>query len=176
MDIAAFFLDSVPFARLLGITFDSVGEGTAVARMPDRDELHNHVAGPHAGALFTLAESASGAAMLSAFAGQLSRAVPLATVAEIRYLKLAVGEVTASATLKADRTEVVARLDAGERPEFEVAVDIRDTAGTVVSEMTVSWTLRPNRSTGHWPVDHSSSDPSRLASSRRSDSRRTGSP
>ncbi|GAA4598888.1 DUF4442 domain-containing protein [Planotetraspora phitsanulokensis] len=145
MDIAAFLLDSVPFARLLGVTFDSVGTGTAVARLPDRDDLHNHVGGPHAGALFSLAESASGAAMLSAFGDQLSRAVPLATVAAVRYLKLAKGEVTASATLRADRDEVVARLDAGERPEFDVAVDIRDAAGTVVSEVTVSWTLRPNR-------------------------------
>ena len=145
MDIAAVFLDSVPFARLLGITFDSVGTGTAVARMPDREDLHNHVGGPHAGALFSLAESASGAAMLSAFGDQLSRAVPLAAVASVRYLKLAKGEVTASATLRADRGEVVALLDAGERPEFDVAEEIRDAAGTVVSEVTVSWTLRPNR-------------------------------
>ncbi|MCT9931225.1 DUF4442 domain-containing protein [Planotetraspora sp. A-T 1434] len=145
MDIAAFMLDSVPFARLLGIWFDSVGSGTAVARMPDRADLHNHVGGPHAGALFSLAESASGAAMLSAFGDQLSRAVPLATVAQIRYLKLAKGEVTASATLRADRTGVVAQLDEGRRPEFDVAVDIRDAEGVVVSEMTVSWTLRPNR-------------------------------
>ncbi|GAA1277052.1 DUF4442 domain-containing protein [Planotetraspora silvatica] len=145
MDIAAFLLDSVPFARLLGITFDSVGTGTAVARLPDREDLHNHVGGPHAGALFSLAESASGAAMLSAFGDQLSRAVPLATVAAVRYLKLAKGEVTASAALRADRGEVVALLDAGERPEFDVTVDIHDAAGTLVSEVTVSWTLRPNR-------------------------------
>ncbi|MEZ0074491.1 DUF4442 domain-containing protein [Planotetraspora sp. GP83] len=145
MDIAAFMLDSVPFARLLGISFDSVGSGTAVARMPDRADLHNHVGGPHAGALFSLAESASGAAMLSAFGDQLSRAVPLATVAQIRYLKLAKGEVTASATLRADRAAVVAQLDEGKRPEFDVAIDIRNSEGVVVSEMTVSWTLRPNR-------------------------------
>jgi uncharacterized protein (TIGR00369 family) len=145
MDIAAFLLDSVPFARLLGISFDSVGTGAAVARLRDRDDLHNHVGGPHAGALFTLAESASGAAMLSALADQLSRAVPLATQATVRYAKLAKGEVTASAVLRADRAEIVAELDAGKRPEFDVAVEIADAAGVVVSEMTVSWTLRPNR-------------------------------
>ncbi|GII58889.1 DUF4442 domain-containing protein [Planotetraspora thailandica] len=145
MDIAAFLLDSVPFARLLGITFDSVGAGTAVARLPDRDDLHNHVGGPHAGALFTLAETASGAAMLSAFGDQLSRAVPLATQATIRYAKLAEGEVTASAVLRADRAEVVGELDAGRRPEFDVTVEIAGANGAVVSEMTVSWTLRPNR-------------------------------
>ncbi|MBP2703434.1 DUF4442 domain-containing protein [Microbispora sp. RL4-1S] len=145
MDIAAFLLDSVPFARLLGISFDSVGPGTTVARMPDRDDLHNHVGGPHAGALFTLAETASGAAMLSAFGDQLARAVPLATRAEIGYLRLAMGEVTATATLRAEREAVVARLDAGERPEFEVDVEIGDGAGVAVARMTVSWTLRPNR-------------------------------
>ncbi|MEV0970156.1 DUF4442 domain-containing protein [Microtetraspora glauca] len=145
MDIGAFMLDSVPFARLLGISFDSIGSGRAAARLPDRGDLHNHVGGPHAGALFSLAESASGAAMLSAFGDQLARAVPLATAAEIRYLKLAKGEVTAIATLGADRAEVLAQLDEGKRPEFGVAVDIRNADDVVVSEMTVSWTLRPNR-------------------------------
>lgn len=145
MDIAAFLLDSVPFARLLDISFDSVGSGKAVARMPDRSDLHNHVGGPHAGALFTLAETASGAAMLSAFGDQLTRAVPLVTGARIHYRKPAMGAVTASATVHADRADVVAQLDEGKRPEFDVAVAIRNAEGVVVSEMNVSWTLRPNR-------------------------------
>ncbi|ETK31977.1 DUF4442 domain-containing protein [Microbispora sp. ATCC PTA-5024] len=145
MDIGAFMLGSVPFARLLGISFDSIDSGTAVARMPDREDLHNHVGGPHAGALFSLAESASGAAMLSALGDQLSRAVPLATEARIRYVKLARGEVTAEAVLRGERAAIVAELDDGRRPEFEVEVAVRDSAGVVVSEVVVSWTLRPNR-------------------------------
>jgi uncharacterized protein (TIGR00369 family) len=144
-DAGAFMLQSVPLVRTLDISFDEVGQGFAVARMPDRADLHNHVGGPHAGALFTLAESASGAAMLSAFGDQLSRATPLAVNAAIRYVRLAMGEVVAEARLQASREEVVARLDAGERPEFEVAVEIRTADGTPVSEMTVVWTLRPNR-------------------------------
>ncbi|MET8337097.1 DUF4442 domain-containing protein [Streptosporangium canum] len=144
-DVGAFMLQSVPFARTLDISFDKVEPGFAVARMPDRADLHNHVGGPHAGALFSLAESASGAAMLSAFGDQLARATPLAANAAIRYVKLAMGEVVAEARLRASREEVVAKLDAGERPEFEVAVEIRTTDGTLVSEMTVAWTLRPNR-------------------------------
>ncbi|MEV7009755.1 DUF4442 domain-containing protein [Streptosporangium sp. NPDC051022] len=144
-DAGAFVLQSVPFARTLDIAFDKVEPGLAVARMPDRADLHNHVGGPHAGALFTLAESASGAALLSAFGDQLARATPLAVNAAIRYLKLAMGEVVAEARLQASREEVVARLDAGERPEFEIAVGVRTADGTPVSEMTVTWTLRPNR-------------------------------
>jgi uncharacterized protein (TIGR00369 family) len=144
-DVGAFMLQSVPFARTLDISFDKVEPGCAVARMPDRPDLHNHVGGPHAGALFSLAESASGAAMLSAFGDQLSRATPLAANAAIRYAKLAMGEVVAEARLRGSREEVVAKLDAGERPEFEVAVEIKTTDGTLVSEMTVVWTLRLNR-------------------------------
>ncbi|GAA3130954.1 DUF4442 domain-containing protein [Streptosporangium carneum] len=138
-------LQSVPFTRTLDIAFDKVEHGLAVARMRDRPDLHNHVGGPHAGALFTLAESASGAAMLSAFGDQLTRATPLAVSAAIRYVRLAMGEVVAEARLQASREEVVAKLDAGERPEFEVSVEIRTADGVPVSEMTVAWTLRPNR-------------------------------
>lgn len=40
--------------------------------------------------------------------------------------------------------EVVAELDAGKRPEFPVAIEIRRADGAVTGEMTVVWTLRPN--------------------------------
>ncbi|WP_342742818.1 PaaI family thioesterase [Nonomuraea jiangxiensis] len=135
----------VPFARTLGITWDSVGEGRAICRLPDREELHNHVGGPHAGVLFTLAESASGAAMLSVFGDQLERAVPLATSARVEYRKVAKGEVWAEARVLGTREEVVGTLDAGERPVFEVGVDVRNGDGEVVCVVNVTWTLRPHR-------------------------------
>ncbi|MEW9555755.1 DUF4442 domain-containing protein [Nonomuraea sp. NPDC050783] len=146
LDVGALMLETVPFARTLGVAFDEVADGRALCRLPDREDLHNHVAGPHAGALFTLAESASGAAMLSLLGDQLSRAVPLATGATVEYRKLAKGEVRAEARLSATRDEVVAKLDAGERPVFDVGVELRDGDGTLVSTVTVTWTLRPNRS------------------------------
>ena len=76
----------------------------AVCVLPDREDLHNHVGGPHAGALFALGETASGAVVLGAFADQLGRATPLAVRADIAYQKLARGDVTATARLGADRT------------------------------------------------------------------------
>lgn len=146
LDVGALLLETVPFAQTLGIVFDSVEDGRAVCRVPDRAELHNHVAGPHAGVLFTLAESASGAAVLSSLGDQLSRAVPLPTTATISYRKVAKGEVRAEARLLADRAEVLAELDAGKRPVFDVEVEITNADGVVVSELTVTWTLRPNSS------------------------------
>ncbi|MFE6765671.1 DUF4442 domain-containing protein [Streptomyces sp. NPDC057689] len=135
---------TVPMVRTLNLEFLESTTERAVIRMPDQAEYHNHVGGPHAGAMFTLAESASGAIVIAAFGDQLGRAVPLAVSAEIGYKKLAMGEVTATAVLGRPAAEVVAELDAGERPEFPVTVEIRRADGAVTGEMTVVWTLRPN--------------------------------
>lgn len=54
------------------------------------------------------------------------------------------GPVTATATLGRPAADVVAELDAGQRPEFPVTVAIRRADGAVTGEMTVVWTLRPN--------------------------------
>lgn len=138
-------LDStVPMARTLKLEYLETSPERAVLRLPDQPEFHNHLAGPHAGAMFTLAESASGCIVLAAFSDQLSRAVPLAVKAEIAYKKLAMGEVTATATLGRTAEEVVAELDKGERPEFPVTVEITRADGAVTGVMTITWTLRPN--------------------------------
>eukprot|EP01041_Mallomonas_annulata_P024890 gene24889-biopygen17735 len=61
--------DTVPFARHTGVVLDEVGDGSAIVSLPASAEILNHVATVHAGALFTLAETASGAAMAGALAG-----------------------------------------------------------------------------------------------------------
>lgn len=144
MTVGEMLVATVPMARTLNLEFLETTAERAVVRLPDQAEYHNHVGGPHAGAMFTLAESASGAIVIAAFGDQMSRAVPLAVKAEIGYKKLAMGEVTATATLGRPIVEVVAQLDAGERPEFPVAIEIRRADGALTGEMTVVWTLRPN--------------------------------
>lgn len=147
--VAEGLLATVPFARTIGTRFTEITVDAdavrAVATLPDDPAMHNHVGGPHAGAMFTLAETASGAIVLAAFGDQLSRATPLAVRAEIAYRKLAMGMVSATATLSRPPADVVAELDAGQRPEFEVNIVIADAAGVTTGEMTITWTLRPNR-------------------------------
>ncbi|MEV5379214.1 DUF4442 domain-containing protein [Streptosporangium nondiastaticum] len=143
--IGDMLLATVPMAKTLNLVFEEAGAERAVVRLPDQPDYHNHVGGPHAGAMFTLAESASGAIVLAAFGDQLSRAVPLAVSAEIGYKKLAMGPVTATAELGRPAADVVAELDAGGRPEFPVHVAITREDGAVTGEMTVVWTLRPNK-------------------------------
>ncbi|MCX4849471.1 DUF4442 domain-containing protein [Streptomyces sp. NBC_00893] len=144
MTVGEMLVATVPMARTLNLEFLETTAERAVVRLPDQAEYHNHIGGPHAGAMFTLAESASGAIVIAAFGDQMSRAVPLAVKAEIGYKKLAKGVVTATATLGRPVAEVIAELDEGKRPEFPVAIEIRRADGAVTGEMTVVWTLRPN--------------------------------
>jgi acyl-coenzyme A thioesterase PaaI-like protein len=144
MSIGEMLAATVPMARTLNLEFLETTADRAVVALPDQSEYHNHVGGPHAGAMFTLGESASGAIVLAAFGEQLARAVPLAVSAEIAYRKLAMGAVTATATLGRPAVDVVAELDSGKRPEFPVSIEIRRADGAVTAEMTVVWTLRPN--------------------------------
>ncbi len=136
---------AVPFVRTLGLEFLEISRTSAVLRLPDDPAHHNHLGGPHAGALFTLAESASGALVIANFGPVLDRFTPLAVRAEIRYLKLALGPITAEALLGPDADGVVARLEAGEKPEFTVDITLRREDGTPTTEMTVVWALRPAR-------------------------------
>ncbi|WP_444949713.1 DUF4442 domain-containing protein [Micromonospora ureilytica] len=147
--VAAGMLEAVPFARTLGLEFVEVapeaeGGVRAVVRLPDSPATHNHIGGPHAGAMFTVGETASGAVVLAAFGQLLDRAVPLAVRAEIAYQKLAMGPVLATARLGRPAVEVIEELEAGQRPEFPVAVEIATEAGKPTAVMTVIWTLRPN--------------------------------
>jgi acyl-coenzyme A thioesterase PaaI-like protein len=148
--LAATMTAAVPFARTLGVRYleaapDGAGGVRVVVALPDVADFHNHVGGPHAGAMFTLGETASGAVVMAAFGAQLERATPLAVRADIAYRKLAMGEVRATARLARPAADVIAELDAGQRPEFEVPVEIAMLDGTVTGEMRVLWTLRPNR-------------------------------
>ncbi|WP_055527548.1 DUF4442 domain-containing protein [Streptomyces graminilatus] len=144
MSIGELLTATVPMVRTLNLEYLETTPEKAVLALPDQGEFHNHVGGPHAGAMFTLGESASGAVVIAAFGDQLSRAVPLLVTAEIAFKKLARGPVRATATLGRPAAEVVAELDEGKRPEFPVAVAIQREDGAVTGEMTLIWTLRPN--------------------------------
>lgn len=135
---------TVPMARTLNLRYTETTAERAVVELPDQPEYRNHVGGPHAGAMFTLAESASGAVVLGAFGDQLGRAVPLPVRCELAWTKLAKGPVTATAELGRPAADVVAELDAGQRPEFPVEVSVRREDGAETSHMTIVWTLRPN--------------------------------
>ena len=136
------FAAAVPFAGFLGIEYDEVGPERTVLRLADDPAKHNHIGTLHAGALFSLAESASGLAVTAAIADKLAGVTPLAAKAEIAYRKVARGDVTAAARIDGSVADVLATLDAEGRVRFPVVVDVADESGEVCAVVRVEWHLR----------------------------------
>jgi uncharacterized protein (TIGR00369 family) len=136
---------AIPFAGHLGVTVTSMAEGEAVALLPEREELKNHVGSQHAGALFTVAETASGAAFVGAFAERMGEITPLARSADINYEKIAKGPIEARATLGMSKDEALATLDRDGKVEFLCEVVLSDGDGTQVAGANVRWHVRLNK-------------------------------
>ena len=143
--IAQGMTQAVPFAGHLDLEVTSVGEGEATVRLPDRPELTNHVGSQHAGALFTAAEAASGAAFVGAFAERMGEVTPLARSAEISYVKIAEGPIDAAATLAVDKDEALATLDSDGKVVFPCEIALTDPDGRLVATATVQWHVRLNQ-------------------------------
>lgn len=133
---------AVPFVNHLGLEITEVSAGEATVVLPRRPELNNHVGSQHAGALFTAAETASGAAFVGAFAVRMGDVVPLARSAEIDYQRIANGPITATAKLGIEAAEALATLDAEGKVEFPCEVELTDKEGKRVATAAVDWHVR----------------------------------
>jgi uncharacterized protein (TIGR00369 family) len=143
--IAQGMTQAVPFAGFLGVEVTSLSAGEATAVLPERAELKNHVGSQHAGALFTAAETASGAAFVGAFAERMGDVTPLARNADISYEKIAKGPIEAKATLGVPANEALATLDAEGKVVFPCEIELTDASGQRVATATVQWHVRLNQ-------------------------------
>lgn len=143
--IAAGMSQAVPFAGYLDLEITEMAEGKATVVLPERQELKNHVGSQHAGALFTAAENASGAAFVGAFLERMADVTPLARSADINYEKIARGPITAKAELGMPKDEALATLDADGKVEFPCTVVMTDNDGTQVATATIRWHVRLNK-------------------------------
>jgi uncharacterized protein (TIGR00369 family) len=142
--IAKGMSQAVPFAGYLDLEITEMAEGKATVVLPERQELTNHVGSQHAGALFTAAENASGAAFVGAFLERMADVTPLARSAEIDYEKIARGPITAEAELGMPKDEALATLDSDGKVEFPCTVVMTDDDGTQVASATIRWHVRLN--------------------------------
>lgn len=142
--IAAQLGANVPFARHAGIEITEVAKGTAAAKVAPAPERLNHVQSIHAGVLYTLGETCSGAAMAGAIAPVLMQARPLAATAEIKYLSIAKGDVFATAKTSKPAEDILSALQDDGKAAFNVEVEMKDDADTVIANMTVGWHVRMN--------------------------------
>ena len=137
-------MQAIPFNRHVGLSFDSVGHGTATVKLSDRTDVQNHVGSLHAGALFTAGEAASGGAFAGAFGERMGDLTALAERAEISYTKIARGTVTVEGRFGQDVDELLVKLDDEGKVRFPVEVEMTNGAGDTVATMTVHWYVRRN--------------------------------
>jgi len=140
--IRAQMAKAVPFAAHTGVELLEIGAGRAVARLVQRPEVCNHIGTLHAGALFTLGETASGGAMSGAFAERILSVRPVAAAARITYAKTARGSITATAITAISAPDLLARLEAEGKVQFDVEVEFADEQGQAVAGMVVAWHVR----------------------------------
>jgi acyl-coenzyme A thioesterase PaaI-like protein len=133
---------AVPFNRYLGLEYASVGSGSAEIRLLDREEHRNHVGTLHAGALFAVAEAASGAAFVASFAERLAEVVPVVESAEIRFSAPARGTITAHARMTTPANVLLEELDRDGRTRPPVEVRLVDAGGKEVAAMSVVWNVK----------------------------------
>ena len=147
--VVSYFNNAIPFAKHVGITVIRASNGEAEALLPDQPELLNHVASQHAGALFTVAEVASGAAMASAFADVLgsASAVPLVREASISYKKIARGAIRARACMAEAVDDIRKRYGDAGRAKFNIEVKLYRLDGAEVGAASFSWSLRGKQAT-----------------------------
>lgn len=137
--IKAHLSAAVPFAAHVGVELDAIGPGTASATLGQSHATSNHIATMHAGALFTLAEAASGAAIAGMFVERLAALRPVAASAAIDYMKPAKGLITAHARIDDSKDALFATLDAQGKVRFAVSVAMVDGEGRDVAKMRVDW-------------------------------------
>lgn len=136
---------AVPFATHVGVKLLELGDGTASAVLDQRPEVSNHIQSMHAGAMFTLGEAASGAAMAGALAPVILEMRPVAATGAIAFKKVALGRLTAHAKTSRDGASLLQTLKEAGKVAFDVSVDIRDAQGDTVVEMTVNWYVSAKR-------------------------------
>lgn len=140
--IRAGMQDAIPFNSHVGLEIVEIGQGVGRVRLPDRSELRNHVGSQHAGALFAAGEAASGAAFVGTFGDHLGEITPLAQSADIRYVKVAQGTITATGKLDSDPAEVLEAFEEDGDVRFCVDVTLTNAHGDTVAEMSVNWSVK----------------------------------
>lgn len=136
---------AVPFAAHAGVALTKVSPDGAAAELPQTATSVNHIGSQHAGALFTLGEAASGAAMAGVFAPVLLEVRPVAAGARIRYGRIAKGRISAEASVEGEGAALLDALARDGKVAFDVGVVLRDGDGQEVAAMTVNWHVSKRR-------------------------------
>ena len=142
IDIPALIHGSQGFVGTLGPRVRSVDP--AQLRLDAGPELHNHLGGPHAAAIFGLGETTAFVVLLRVFGDLVEQgAVPLVKSSQIGYSAVATGPLLADGVLTGDEASARQALADRGRATFDVEVRFRrETDGVETAVATYVMALR----------------------------------
>jgi acyl-coenzyme A thioesterase PaaI-like protein len=133
---------SVAFIEKVGITKDAAG----YLMLGFEESLKSHVDTIHSGALFTLAEAASGAALQVRFPQLADHAIPVIRDAQITYRQPATTAVKAYPSVSdAAVQRFEQRFARKKRATITVDVDVKDCSGLLVCNGQFKWLVIGDR-------------------------------
>lgn len=134
----------VPFVNTVGLQITEVGPGSAVAILENTKPVQNHLGSVHAGALYTLGESATGAVVLGLFGDLMPNVFIALKSATVAHTKARQGDLKATARLAEEAAAVRAGFDASGKADFEVVVRFA-VDETEVATVSYVWAARRPR-------------------------------
>lgn len=140
----AFIKHQVPFAGNMGAHVAEMGDGVARLELPDKPSNHNHIRSVHAGALYTLGETAAGVALSTRF--DIMSVPFVAKQGRIEYIAKAFGDITAIATLDdAATAQAKADLEANDKADMTVIADLQNADAKTVAKVFIDFRVYRKR-------------------------------
>jgi acyl-coenzyme A thioesterase PaaI-like protein len=134
----------LPLVKAIGFKVEDTGPGFAKTSMSRAPLIVNHVGAFHAGALYTFAETAAGAAIAASF--DLFRYTLINKRGEIKYLKLVKEKVTCDASFSKEEIErITLEVEEKGKAVFPFAVYLKNPDGEIASEVVFDFYLRKNQ-------------------------------
>jgi thioesterase domain-containing protein len=132
-------ITTIPFVKKTNI--EQTPEGNLTLNFDQTNQ--NHLQTIHAGALFTLAESASGEALQTSFPEFVGKVLPLLRDSEIKFKKPATKSVTAFATIPEESiSKFKEQFQKKNRSSIRVNVVVKDSEENVICSGVFHWFIQ----------------------------------
>ena len=130
----------VPFVNLAGVRLTELGPTSAVAEIPARDAMLNHVGTVHAGALFLAAEVACAGAFSGAVAPRLQHVRTfLLRDTRTTFFRPARGRIRATGTVTSPMLPAAVQRETEEQFDITGKALLHDDSGTLVAKVDLDY-------------------------------------
>lgn len=129
----------IPFVKTVRLTRSADG----LLQLQMAPEVSNHLNTLHAGAQFTLTESAAGQLLIESFPELVGKMVPLLRESQIKFKRPANTAVTAFASITAEASQsLLDQIQRRGRGSIEVQVDVKDSAAKITCSASFNWYIQ----------------------------------